>query len=123
MSESSKMEIGEALMEAIHEAFNSRDVDRIIAFFAEDGVFATARGPHPYGERYVGKAAIREFLAKRFASIPDMRRDLSGKLGQVDGFRNPFLTGATGLPLNSTKQAANTCAWSSGACGQGAWAG
>src|SRR3569833_1053241 len=60
-------------MEAIHQAFNSRDVERIGEFFAEDGVFATARGPHSYGERYVGKAAIKKFLADRFKSIPDMR--------------------------------------------------
>ncbi len=65
--------VDEALMHAIHDAFNSQDVDRIAEFFAEDGIFATARGPHPYGERYVGKAAIKEFLAKRFKSIPEMR--------------------------------------------------
>lgn len=65
--------VDEALMHAIHDAFNSQDVERIADFFAEDGVFATARGPHPYGERYVGKTAIKEFLAKRFKSIPQMR--------------------------------------------------
>jgi hypothetical protein len=70
---SKKIEVDDTLMEAIHQAFNSRDVDRIVTFFADDGVFSTARGPHPYGERYVGKAAIKEFLATRFKSIPDMR--------------------------------------------------
>lgn len=68
-----EVKVDDALMAAIHDAFNSRDVERIGEFFAEDGVFATARGPHAYGERYVGKAAIKKFLADRFKSIPDMR--------------------------------------------------
>lgn len=64
--------VDEALMAEIHDAFNARDVARICALFTEDGVFATARGPHPYGERYVGREAIGKFLAERFANIPDM---------------------------------------------------
>ncbi|MCC7273727.1 MAG: nuclear transport factor 2 family protein [Alphaproteobacteria bacterium] len=64
--------VDEALMKEIHDAFNARDVARIVALFAEDGVFATARGPHAYGERHVGRKAIAEFLAARFRSIPDM---------------------------------------------------
>lgn len=64
--------VDDALMKEIGDAFNARDVDRIVGHFAEDGVFSTARGPHAYGERYVGKAAIRAFLAERFAHIPDM---------------------------------------------------
>jgi ketosteroid isomerase-like protein len=65
--------VDDALLDAIAQAFNSRDIDRIMEFFAEDAVFATARGPHPYGERYVGKPAIGRFLGDRFKSIPDMR--------------------------------------------------
>ena len=64
--------VDEALMQDIHDAFNARDVGRICDLFAEDGVFATARGPHAYGERYVGKEAIGRFLTERFANIPDM---------------------------------------------------
>ena len=30
------------------------------------------RGPHPWGERYVGKSQVREGLATRFAGIPDV---------------------------------------------------
>lgn len=70
---SAATKVDDALMGAIHDAFNSRDADLIASFFAEDGVFATARGPHPYGERYIGRAAIKEFIAKRFQSIPEMR--------------------------------------------------
>jgi ketosteroid isomerase-like protein len=46
------------LMKQINEAFNSRDVDRIVSFFAEDG-----------------KAAVRKVLGDRFRVITDMRWD------------------------------------------------
>ena len=61
------------LMKAISAAFNSRDVDRIVAFFAEDGVFCLARGPETVGRTLAGKAVIRKALTDRFAVIPDMR--------------------------------------------------
>jgi len=61
------------LMKAISAAFNSRDVDRIVSFFAEDGVFCLSRGPEPVGRTLAGKAAIGKALADRFVQIPDMR--------------------------------------------------
>lgn len=61
------------LMKAISAAFNSRDVERIVSFFAEDGVFCLSRGPEPVGRTLAGKAAIRKALADRFVQIPDMR--------------------------------------------------
>lgn len=60
-------------MRAISAAFNSRDVDRIVDCFAEDGVFCLARGPESVGRTLRGKAAIRKALADRFKQIPDMR--------------------------------------------------
>ena len=61
------------LMRKISAAFNSRDVERIVDCFAEDGVFCLARGPEPVGRTLKGKAAIRDALAARFKVIPDMR--------------------------------------------------
>jgi taurine dehydrogenase small subunit len=63
------------LMKQINEAFNSRDVDRIMSFFAEDCTFLMARGPEPEGRRVYGKAAIRKVLGDRFRVITDMRWD------------------------------------------------
>ena len=60
-------------MRAISAAFNSRDVERIVDCFAEDGVFCLARGPESVGRTLKGKAAIRKALADRFRQIPDMR--------------------------------------------------
>jgi ketosteroid isomerase-like protein len=61
------------LMRAISAAFNSRDVDRIVAHFADDATFYLARGPETVGRTLKGKAVIRDTLAKRFQQIPDMR--------------------------------------------------
>jgi len=63
------------LLLQINEAFNSRDVDRILAFFADDATFLMARGPEACGRRVQGKAAIGRVLADRFTVITDMRWD------------------------------------------------
>ena len=63
------------LLLQINEAFNSRDVDRILSFFADDATFLMARGPEPCGRRVQGKAAIGRVLAERFKVIADMRWD------------------------------------------------
>jgi ketosteroid isomerase-like protein len=63
------------LLRDINAAFNSRDVDRIMAFFADDCTFLMARGPEPEGRRVQGKAAVRKVLADRFTVIRDMRWD------------------------------------------------
>jgi len=57
---------------AILNAFNAHDLDRIMEFFAEDCSLDTPRGPDAWGRRYVGKAAVREGLAGRFAGLPDV---------------------------------------------------
>jgi ketosteroid isomerase-like protein len=59
----------------INAAFNSRDVDRILSFFADDATFLMARGPEPCGRRVRGKAAIGKVLADRFKVISGMRWD------------------------------------------------
>ena len=64
-----------ALLMQINAAFNSRDVERILGFFAADATFFMARGPEPCGRRVHGKAAIGRVLADRFKVISDMRWD------------------------------------------------
>jgi ketosteroid isomerase-like protein len=67
-------------------AFNAHDLDAIMAFFAEDCELCMPRGRDPWGTRYVGKLAVREGLATRFAGIPDVHYGedshwLAGNLG------------------------------------------
>ena len=59
-------------LEEIHEAFNRHDVEAVVSYFAEDGVFNLARGTEPQGRSLRGKAEIRDFLTQRFSTIKDM---------------------------------------------------
>ena len=54
------------------DAFNAHDLDRIMSFFAEDAVLEMPRGPHPWGSRHEGAAAVREALRGRFTGLPDV---------------------------------------------------
>jgi ketosteroid isomerase-like protein len=59
-------------LERVLDAFNRHDLDAILTFFAEDAVLGLPRGSDPFGTRFVGKTAVREGLATRFAGIPDV---------------------------------------------------
>ena len=62
-----------AMLAEITAAFDRHDLDGIMAHFAEDAVFEGPRGPDPWGQRFVGRDAVREAFAARFAGIPDIR--------------------------------------------------
>jgi ketosteroid isomerase-like protein len=57
---------------AILDAFNAHDLDRIMDFFADDCSLDMPLGPEPWGQRYVGKTAVRDGLAGRFTGLPDL---------------------------------------------------
>jgi ketosteroid isomerase-like protein len=54
---------------AIARAFNAHDLDAIMEFFADDCSLDMPRGPEPWGQRFIGKAAVREGLATRFKGL------------------------------------------------------
>ena len=59
-------------LDALLDAFNAHDLDAIMAFFTEDCVFDTPRGPAPGGQRLVGKEQVRAGFQARFDGIPDI---------------------------------------------------
>ena len=61
------------VLKSITAAFDEHDLDRILIHFADDAIFESPRGPDPWGQRHVGKAAIRGAFAGRFSGIPDVR--------------------------------------------------
>ena len=62
------------LLDAIQGAFNARDVDAILSYFADDVEWLMARGPEAKdGCRLKGRQAIGDVLRARFEVIPDMR--------------------------------------------------
>ncbi|VWC77232.1 transcriptional regulator [Burkholderia lata] len=60
------------LLQDIIAAFNSRDVARIAAHFADDAVFYASRGKDADGAAIRGKETIADYVAKRFDQIPNM---------------------------------------------------
>jgi steroid delta-isomerase-like uncharacterized protein len=66
-------QIGTPALQAFLDAFNARDLDAIMSFFADDCVLDMPRGPAPGGgRRMVGKAQVREGLRSRLDGIPDL---------------------------------------------------
>jgi ketosteroid isomerase-like protein len=61
------------MLEQIAAAFDSHDLDGIMAHVADDAVFEGPRGSDAWGTRFVGREAIRQAFAARFAGIPDVR--------------------------------------------------
>ena len=59
-------------MKQVLDEFNRHDLDAIMEFFSDDCSFDFPRGPEPWGQRFVGKAQVREGLAGRFKGIPDV---------------------------------------------------
>lgn len=59
-------------MKQVLDAFNRHDLDAIMESFSDDCSFDFPRGPEYYGQRFVGKAQVREALAGRFKGIPDV---------------------------------------------------
>jgi SnoaL-like polyketide cyclase. len=60
------------LIQEIHDAFNSRDTDRIMAYFHPECTFFAASGPEPEGRTIRGWPVVQKFLADRFKVISDM---------------------------------------------------
>lgn len=57
----------------IAAAFDRHDLEGILRYFAEDALFESPRGPDRWGQRFVGKGALRDAFAARFSGIPDIR--------------------------------------------------
>jgi ketosteroid isomerase-like protein len=62
-----------AALRDIAQGFDTHDLDRIMRHFADDAVFEGPRGADPWGQRFVGRDAVRAAFAARFAGIPDVR--------------------------------------------------
>ena len=54
-------------------AFNAHDLEAIMEFFADDCSLDMPRGPDEWGQRFIGKAAVRDGLAMRFKGLPDVQ--------------------------------------------------
>ena len=92
-------------LKQVLDTFNRHDLDAIMEFFSEDCSFDFPRGPEPWGQRFIGKAQVREGLAARFKGIPDVHYGDDLHWISADGTRGVSewtLTGTTtsGVKLN-----------------------
>lgn len=60
------------MLQDMVEAFNRHDLDAFMAYFTDDAVFESPRGPEPWGRRYEGKQAVREAMEGRIHDIPNV---------------------------------------------------
>ena len=74
-----------AALDGLCDAFNARDLDRIMQFFAEDCSLDMPRGAHPWGTRFEGKAAVRQGLKSRLEGLPDLHYGSAQHFADEDG--------------------------------------
>jgi len=102
---SQQMTVTVQTMKDVLDAFNRHDLDAIMEYFSDDCSFDFPRGPDPWGQRFVGKANVREGLAMRFKGIPDVHYGDDRHWISADGTQGVSewtLTGTTtaGVKLN-----------------------
>ena len=100
-----QMKITADTLKQVLDAFNRHDLDAIMEYFSDDCSFDFPKGPEPWGQRFVGKAQVREGLANRFKGIPDVHYADDQHWISVDGTQGVSewtLTGTTtsGVKLN-----------------------
>ena len=95
---SKEMKVTVETLKQVLEAFNRHDLDTIMEFFSNDCSFDFPRGPESWGQRFIGKAQVREALASRFKGIPDVHYGEDRHFISSDGTRGLSewtLTGTT----------------------------
>jgi hypothetical protein len=53
-------------------ACNRHDIEVLVSFMSEDGIFATAGGTDAYGTRRQGAAAVRKAFATAWQAVSDL---------------------------------------------------
>jgi len=64
---------GEAFIGRFNTVWDDHDLDGIADMFTDDVIFEASFGPHPYGERAVGRDAAKKLAAAVFETVPDLR--------------------------------------------------
>jgi hypothetical protein len=55
------------------ESWNAHDAGAAAAIMTEQCVFEPSVGRHPWGDRLIGRVAVREWAETTFAQIPNIR--------------------------------------------------
>jgi steroid delta-isomerase-like uncharacterized protein len=108
-TKSEKMTVTVDTLKEILEAFNRHDLDAIMNFFSEDCSFDFPRGPEPWGQRFTGKAQVRQALAGRFKGIPDVHYGEDLHWISADGDRGVSEWTLTGTTTSGDKLKLRGC--------------
>lgn len=95
------------MLKAIATAFDTHDLEGIMAHFGEDAVFEAPRGTEPWGTQFAGAEAVREAFAGRFAGIPDVRYQHDEHF--VDGDRGASEWTLSGTTTDGTRIEVRGC--------------
>jgi steroid delta-isomerase-like uncharacterized protein len=96
-------------LQQVLDAFNRHDLDAIMEYFSDDCTFDFPRGPEPYGQRFIGKAQVREGLASRFKGIPDVHYGDDRHWIAADGTRGVSEWTLTGTATSGVKLNVRGC--------------
>lgn len=103
------------VLQAIVDAFNAHNLDRIMGFFADDCVLEMPRGQSPFGTRYVGKDNVRQGLSVRFAGLPNVHYgDLSHSVNGNTGISKWKVTGTTPAGVQIEANGCDFCTFRDG---------
>jgi steroid delta-isomerase-like uncharacterized protein len=108
-TKSQEMTITVETMKQVLDAFNRHDLDAIMEFFSDDCSFDMPRGPEPWGQRFIGKAQVREGLAARFKGIPDVHYGEDLHWISADGNRGVSEWTLTGTTTSGVKLKVRGC--------------
>ncbi len=96
-----------AALHGLAAAFNARDIDRVMRFFAPDCSLDMPRGTEPHGTRFQGIELVKKGLMGRFKSTPDVHySDLEHFVSGDYGMSKWLLTGTK---LNGEKIKVRGC--------------
>ncbi len=70
-------------------AWNSRNADLVVSFFADDGVYHASVGPDPLGKSYFGREEVRRGVQAFFDRFPDgqfenLKVQVAGDIGTFE---------------------------------------
>jgi steroid delta-isomerase-like uncharacterized protein len=93
------MTITAATLKEVMDAFNRHDLDDIMEYFADDCSFDFP----VLGQSFIGKAKVREGIARRFSSIPDVHYGEDSHWISADGKQGVSQWTLTGTTLAGEK--------------------
>jgi steroid delta-isomerase-like uncharacterized protein len=104
-----QMTVTTATLKQVLDAFNRHDLDAIMEYFSDDCSFDFPRGPESFGQRFTGKAQVREALAGRFKGIPDVHYGDDRHWVSADGSMGVSEWTLTGTTIQGAKLEVRGC--------------